>query len=326
MKTTSKGHVEFVSVVVPVFNEEGCLQELIDRSLAALKTLNRRFELILIDDGSRDASAAIIERASAANPDEVIGCILNRNYGQHAAIMAGFSQVRGDLVITIDADLQNPPEEFPRLVAAAEEGNDVVGTVRQNRKDSLLRTIPSKMVNRVARVATGVQMSDYGCMLRAYRRHVVDAMLQCNERSTFIPVLGNSFARNTCEIPVGHSERAVGESKYSFLKLINLQFNLLTCMTTAPLRLLMYLGFGAGFIGFILGLFIMYKRIFDHDEVWNAQGIFTAFAVMFIFTGFQLVGMGLLGEYIGRIYHDVRARPQYFIEQITGRKNDSDNA
>lgn len=321
LTTEKNANVEFVSVVAPVYNEEGGLQELIDRCLASLRTLNRKFELILVDDGSSDHSAEIITRNSEANPDVVIGCILNRNYGQHSAIMAGFSLVRGDLIITIDADLQNPPEEIPNLVAAAELGNDVVGTVRQKRQDTLFRRLASKVVNRVAQKATGVNMKDYGCMLRAYRRHIVEAMKQCNERSTFIPVLGNSFARNTVEIPVAHHERLVGESKYSLLKLINLQFNLLTCMTTAPLRMLMYLGFGAGFIGFLLGVYIIIRRLVE-DESWSAQGTFTLFALMFIFTGFQLVGMGLLGEYIGRIYNDVRARPQYFIETVLGKRDD----
>lgn len=316
----AKSHaVKFVSVVVPVYNEEGCLQELIDRSLAALRATGKRFELILIDDGSRDRSAAIMAAASERNPEEVVSCILNRNYGQHSAIMAGFSLVRGDFVITIDADLQNPPEEFGRLVEAAEAGHDVVGTVRRDRKDSLLRTVPSKIVNLVAQRATGVRMHDYGCMLRGYRRHVVEAMRLCNERSTFIPVLGNSFARTTCEIPVGHSERAAGESKYSFLKLINLQFNMLTCMTTFPLRLLTYAGCGVALFGFTLSILIFIKRYLDPD--WTAQGVFTLFAILFVFCGVQLVGLGLLGEYIGRIYTDVRARPQFFIEEVLGRKD-----
>ncbi len=310
--------VNFVSVVVPVYNEDGCLEELISRSLAALEKTGKRYELILVDDGSRDRSAEIMTRAAETNPGRVVACILNRNYGQHSAIMAGFSLVRGDLIITIDADLQNPPEEFPRLVEAAEAGNDVVGTVRQNRKDSLLRTLPSKIVNIAAQRATGVKMHDYGCMLRAYRRHVVEAMKLCNERSTFIPVLGNSFSRNTCEIPVGHSERAAGESKYSFFKLINLQFNLLTCMTTFPLRLMTYVGGGLAFFGFLLSIYIIIRRLFDSED-WSAQGVFTLFAIQFIICGVLLIGMGLLGEYIGRIYTDVRARPQFFIEDVIGR-------
>lgn len=318
MKHTN--HVEYVSVVVPVYNEEGCLQELIDRTLKTLDGCGRKFEFILVDDGSRDRSAEIMKKASEARPGEVVSCILNRNYGQHSAIMAGFSLVRGDLVVTLDADLQNPPEEIPKLVAAAEEGNDVVGTIRQNRKDTLFRRVASKIVNRVAQKATGVKMKDYGCMLRAYRRHVVDAMLQCNERSTFIPVLGNSFARNTCEIPVAHCERAVGESKYSLWKLINLQFNLLTCMTTAPLRMLTYFGLFCSFCGFLLSVYIIVRRLMSDGEVWSAGGVFTLFAVLFFFTGVQMIGIGMIGEYIGRIYTDVRARPRYFIEEIVGRR------
>ncbi|MBO5690173.1 MAG: glycosyltransferase [Lentisphaeria bacterium] len=316
------GKIEFISVVVPVYNEEGCLEELIRRSLAELDRIGRRYELILIDDGSRDRSPEIMAAASEAHPDRVISCFLNRNYGQHSAIMAGFSLVRGDLIITIDADLQNPPEEFGRLVEAAELGNDVVGTIRQNRKDSILRTLPSKVVNKAAQAATGVKMHDYGCMLRAYRRDVVEAMKLCHERSTFIPVLGNSFARNTCEIPVGHSERAAGESKYSFWKLINLQFNLLTCMTTLPLRILTYFGILSGVAGFLLSLYIIIRRfIMENGDSWGAFGVFTLFAVLFIFVGIQMFGIGLIGEYIGRIYTDVRARPAFFIDRVLGRKD-----
>ena len=318
---SENSEVKFVSVVVPVYNESGCLQELIDRTLAALDSCKCRSELIMIDDGSRDDSWDIISAASAGRPDTVIGVRLNRNYGQHSAIMAGFEQVRGDLIITIDADLQNPPEEIPNLIAAAELGNDVVGTVRQNRQDTLFRRMASKVVNRVAQAATGVRMCDYGCMLRAYRRFVVDAMLQCQERSTFIPVLGNSFARNTCEIPVGHSERKVGDSKYSLWKLINLQFNLLTCMTTLPLRILTYFGLLAAFSGFILSCYIIIRRfLIEGGDTWGNQGVFTLFAVMFVFTGIHMIGIGVIGEYIGRIYTDVRARPRYFVERVIGKK------
>ena len=163
-------------------------------------------------------------------------------------------------------------------------------------------------------------MRDYGCMLRAYRRHIVEAMLQCRETSTFIPVLGNSFARKTCEIPVAHCERAVGESKYSLMKLINLQFNLITCMTTAPLRLLFYLGGVSAIFGFILSVtMIILRLIYGAD--WGAQGLFSLFSIAFIFIGFLLIGMGLQGEYIGRIYNDVRQRPPYFIEKVIGQKD-----
>ena len=324
---SSRYKVDFVSVVVPVYNEEGCLAELIERTVKTMDGCGKRYEFIMVDDGSADRSAEMIREAAEKYPDRVVGCILNRNYGQHSAIMAGFSIVRGDLVVTIDADLQNPPEEIPKLIAAAEEGNDVVGTIRQNRQDTVFRRYASKVVNCAARAATGVRMSDYGCMLRAYRRFVVEAMLKCNERSTFIPVLGNSFARNTCEIPVAHAERAVGESKYSLWKLINLQFNLLTCMTTAPLRMLTYFGLLSAAGGFLLSLYIIIRRFATASgDQWGQSGVFTLFAVMFIFTGIQMIGIGVIGEYIGRIYTDVRARPRYFIEEVVGRKDDGEAA
>ena len=319
-KDLKKYKVNYVSVVVPVFNEEGCLQELIDRTVKACEETKKKFEIVLVDDGSEDTTAEILQAASQKHEDIVISCILNRNYGQHSAIMAGFSIVRGDLIVTIDADLQNPPEEIPRLVEKAEEGYDVVGTIRQNRQDTFFRRYASKVVNKVAQKATGVNMKDYGCMLRAYRINIVKAMLACRENSTFIPVLGNSFARYTCEIGVKHNERAVGDSKYSVWKLINLQFNLLTCMTTFPLRMLSIIGGFISGLGVLLGIYIVVMR-FVMGEMWAQQGVFTLFAILFFICGFQITALGIVGEYIGRIYTDVRARPRYFIEEILGRKD-----
>lgn len=308
-------NIDFVSIVIPVYNEEASLPELLRRTNNAAQSLNKNYEIVLIDDGSRDSSAEIIESAAAEPDSHVVGIILNRNYGQHNAIMAGFEHVRGDLIITLDADLQNPPEEIPNLVAKAEEGFDSVGTVRRNRQDSVLRRYPSKLINKLVKRSTGVEMSDYGCMLRAYRRHVVKAMLECHERSTFIPILANGFARHTAEIDVHHNERAQGESKYSFMSLINLMFDLLTSMTTAPLRLLSLIGGGLASIGITFGAFLILMRVLYGAE-WGGDGMFPLFSILFIFVGAQFVGLGLLGEYIGRIYSDVRARPRYYIQDI----------
>jgi len=310
--------IKSISIIIPVFNEEKNIPDLLRRCLESCEKTGKKYEIVLIDDGSSDGSSELLQKAAQERPGKIVACFLNRNYGQHSAIMAGFSQAEGDLIITLDADLQNPPEEFPRLVQEAEKGFDVVGTVRVNRKDSFLRTIPSAIVNRMAQKATGVMMHDYGCMLRAYKKHIVEAMLMCHERSTFIPILGNSFARRTTEIPVGHSERASGESKYSFWKLINLEFNMMTCMTTFPLRLLSILGTIISGIGILFGIFILVMRCVKGPE-WAAQGVFTLFALSFILSGFQMIGMGLMGEYIGRIYHDVRARPRYFIQKVVGK-------
>ena len=302
------------SIVVPVYNEAESLDELIGRTLAAARGTGRGFELILVDDGSGDGSAGIILAAAEREP-EVVAVVLNRNYGQHAAVFAGFEQCRGEVVVTIDADLQNPPEEIPRLLAETDKGADVVGTVRANRKDSLFRRAASHLVNRMVQKSTGVMMHDYGCMLRAYRRHIVEAMLQCPERSTFIPILANAFARTTAEIEVAHAPRAHGESKYSLMRLVTLHFDLLTSMSTFPLRLLSVAGtvIACGGIGF--GLLLLVLR-FVYGAGWAAEGVFTLFAVLFVFIGAQFVAMGLLGEYIGRIYHDVRARPRYFVQEV----------
>jgi undecaprenyl-phosphate 4-deoxy-4-formamido-L-arabinose transferase len=308
--------IELLSIVIPVFNEEQNLPPLLSRCRAVVEELGIPAEIILVDDGSSDASADLI-RAAAAD-GLFVGVILNRNYGQHAAVMAGFSRARGDLIVTLDADLQNPPEEIPKLVRAAEEGYDVVGSVRQMRQDSLFRRLASRLVNRVVRRVTGVDMTDYGCMLRAYRRPIVDTMLRCNERSTFIPMLANSFARHTTEIPVRHDERAAGASKYNLFKLINLQFDLLTAMTTAPLRLLTLIGLLIAAAGGLFAVLLLVLRLM-YGAAWGVDGVFPLFAVLFIFVGAQFVGIGLVGEYIGRIYYDVRARPRFIIEEIIGQ-------
>ena len=306
-----------ISIVIPVFNEAECLGELLLRCVKTCNRMARAYEIILVDDGSSDGSRDMIETASDQYPGVIIGVLLNRNYGQHSAIMAGFAQTRGEIIVTLDADLQNPPEEIPKLIHKADEGFDVVGTVRVPRQDTLFRRAASHMVNKVVQMSTGVAMQDYGCMLRAYRQHIVKAMMQCSERSTFIPVLANTFARRTTEIEVAHAERTAGDSKYSVWKLVNLQFDLLTSMTTFPLRLLNVLGCIISLFGVGFGLFLFIMRLI-HGAEWAASGVFTLFAILFIFVGAQFLAMGLLGEYIGRIYSDVRARPRYFIEKITG--------
>jgi undecaprenyl-phosphate 4-deoxy-4-formamido-L-arabinose transferase len=311
---------ELVSIVIPVYNEAANLAELIRRCVTVCDATAKPYEIILVDDGSTDGSEAMITKAAEQNHGNIVGVVLNRNYGQHAAVMAGFSESRGDVVVTLDADLQNPPEEIPRLIQKAEEGADVVGSVRVSRRDNWFRRLSSFIINKAVQKVTGVMMNDYGCMLRAYRRNIVNAMLQCHERSTFIPVLANNFARNTVEIKVKHESRAAGESKYRLWKLINLQFDLLTSMTTFPLRLLSVLGGMISLAGVGLSIFILIMRLIYGPE-WAVQGVFTLFAILFIFIGAQFIGMGLLGEYIGRIYQDVRARPRYFVQTVVGRSD-----
>jgi len=306
-----------VTVVIPVFNERDNIAELLERTTTACRTLGRPWELILVDDGSRDGTTELLADAARAHPGEIKALLLNRNYGQHNAILCGFSAAQGDILITLDADLQNPPEEIPNLVAKIDEGFDVVGSIRQDRQDALFRRVFSGLINMMVRKSTGVKLRDYGCMLRAYRRRVVEAMLSCRERHTFIPVLANLFAKRVTEIPVAHAQRARGNSKYSVLKLVNLQFDLLTCMTTAPLRVLSWIGAGISMLSMAFGAMLFVLRYMYGSE-WAAQGVFTLFAVVFFFIGAQFIALGLMGEYIGRIHADVRERPRYIVDRVVG--------
>ena len=303
-----------VSIVIPVYNEEANITALMERLLPVMKTMRRPFEVILIDDGSVDGSLAILKTFTSHREVKVVE--LTRNYGQHAAIMAGFSIVKGEGIITIDADLQNPPEDIPRLVETMVAGGfDVVGTIRRGRKDSFFRIITSKAINIITRKITGVKMKDWGCMMRAYRRPVVSRMISCHEHATFIPALATYFGKRVTEIEVGHEERYAGKSSYPLRKLINLQFDLVASFSDFPLKLLMYGGIGMAFLGVFFGLILAIARVF-YGAAWAAEGVFTLFAILFVFIGMQFFALGVIGEYIGRIYREVRKRPEFVIERV----------
>lgn len=303
----------YLSVVIPIYNEAENLRELNSRTMAAAETLSRPYEIIYIDDGSRDNSWEILEELQKANPGVVRLIGFNTNYGQHMAIFAGFERVRGEVIVTLDADLQNPPEEIPRLVRKLEEGYDAVAGWREQRKDSILRTWPSMMVNLVASRVVGVKQHDYGCMLRAYTREIVDQINQCEESSSFIPALANTFARRTAEIRVSHADRMAGRSKYNLFRLIRLNFDLMTGFSLLPLHVVTLLGILIALIGLAFGIFLFVRRLFVGPEV---EGVFTLFSILFVFIGLQILVMGLLGEYVGRIYREVRRRPRYFIRRV----------
>ena len=303
-----------ISLVIPVYNEEANLSHLLERLRRVMQKMGKSYEIIFVDDGSRDNTLSILK--GFLTYPEVRIVELTRNYGQHAAIFSGFSVVRGDIVITLDADLQNPPEEIPNLVKVMEEGNyDVVGTNRKERKDSFFSTFPSRIINVVARKITKVNMSDWGCMLRAYRRNIVERMVNCHEHSTFIPALATYFAKKVTEIEVVHETRYGGESHYSLRKLINLQFDLVSSFSDFPLKFIMYAGIGMAFLGIFFGVFLGIARLV-YGAHWAAQGVFTLFALLFAFVGFQFFALGVMGEYIGRIYREVRRRPEYMVERI----------
>jgi len=303
-----------ISLVIPVYNEEQNLHILMERIRPDMQDIGRPHEIIFVDDGSRDSSLAILK--GLASEPEVKFVELVRNYGQHAAILAGFSVVTGDIIITLDADLQNPPEEIPKLVKEMEAGSyDVVGTIRKGRKDSMFRIIPSKIINIIARRITKVRMTDWGCMLRAYRRPVVDRMIACHEHATFIPALATFFGKRVTEIEVAHDERAGGTSNYPLRKLINLQFDLVSSFSDLPMKLLMYGGVWMALGGVCFGIFLAVARLV-YGALWAAEGVFTLFAILFVFVGLQFFAFGIVGEYIGRIYREVRKRPEYVIEKV----------
>ncbi len=302
----------YLSVVIPVFNEEDSLPELGRRLLATLNADGRPFEIIFVDDGSSDRSWEILSELHEAHPHHIRALQFLRNFGQHQAIFAGFQASRGQVVVTLDADLQNLPEDIPKLVAKLEEGYDTVGGWRENRLDSWFRKLPSYFMNLTMSRVTGVKLRDYGCMLRAYRREVVDGINQCQESSSFIPALANLFARRVAEIPVGHAERERGKSKYNLFKLLHLNFDLVTGFSHLPIHAVGAMGAAIAMLGFLFGLFLFVRRLFVGPEV---EGVFTLFAILFVFVGLNTFGLALIGAYVGRIYKEVRGRPRYIIRQ-----------
>ena len=300
-----------VSVLIPALNEEESLPELQRRLHDTLESTGKSYEIIYINDGSIDATQRIIEEFH--NRDSHVKVIeFNRNYGQHMALFAGFGRARGDMVITIDADLQNPPEEIPRLIDKVDEGYDVVATYRRGRQDSIFRTIPSYIVNKITSRLVGAKLRDYGCMLRAYGRSVVDSMNMCQESSSFIPALANTYAKRIVEIEVGHQERKAGVSKYGLFRLLRLNFDLMTGFSLLPIQFIGILGVVIAIVGVAFALFLIIRRFIVGPE---SEGLFTLFAILFIFIGVQIFALGIIGEYIGRIFQEVRRRPRFIVKK-----------
>ncbi len=302
-----------VSVVIPVYNEEEGLQALFDRLYPALDKLGASYEIIFVNDGSRDRSAAILREQFQQRPDVTRVILFNGNFGQHKAIMAGFEHCRGERIVTLDADLQNPPEDIATLLAKMDEGHDYVGSIRRQRSDSAWRHFASRAMNRLRERITRIKMTDQGCMLRAYSRPIIAAVNDCREVNTFIPALAYTFAQNPAEVVVGHEERAVGESKYSLYSLIRLNFDLMTGFSVVPLQMFSFAGIVVSLLSALFVVFLVIRRLIVGPE---AEGLFTLFAIAFLLIGIALFGIGLLGEYVGRIYQEVRHRPRYLIQAV----------
>jgi undecaprenyl-phosphate 4-deoxy-4-formamido-L-arabinose transferase len=302
-----------VSVIIPVYNEEAGLQTLFDRLYPALDALGTSYEVVFVNDGSRDRSAAMLRAQFQQRPDVTRVVLFAANAGQHMAIMAGFEHCRGDIAVTIDADLQNPPEEIGNLVAKMREGYDYVGSIRKDRQDSVFRRYASRAMNRLRERITRIKMTDQGCMLRAYSRAIINAINSCREVSTFIPALAYSFAQRPTEIEVAHEERHAGESKYSLYSLIRLNFDLMTGFSLVPLQWFSMAGIAISLLSALFVIFLAIRRVIVGPE---AEGLFTLFGIVFFLIGIVLFGVGLIGEYVGRVYLQVRHRPRYLIDAV----------
>jgi len=311
-----------LSVVIPVSNEESGFPSRSARLYPALDALRVPYEVIFVNDGSRDRSAALLREQFTARPDVTRVILFNANYGQHLAILAGFERVRGERVVTLDADLQNPPEEIGKLLAAMDAGADYVGGVRRVREDAWWRRSASRLMNRIRERITRIRMTDQGCMLRAYSRDIVDAIVTAREVSTFIPALAFTFAHHPSEVDVLHEERAAGESKYSMYKLIRLNFDLVTGFSLVPLQLFSVAGMIVAIGSVVLYAIVIVERAITGGFLEGVKALWDRDILEFFLIGCIMFGVGLLGEYVGRIYQQVRERPRYVIRAVLERDAD----
>ncbi len=309
---TTPGNV-WLSVVIPVYNEEANLPSLFSRLYPVLDGVGRPYEILFTNDGSKDRSFDLLRAQHAARPDVTRVVDFNANYGQHMAIMAAFERVRGEVIVTLDADLQNPPEEIPKLLEKIAAGHDYVGGYRLKRHDTFFRTQASKLINFVRSHTTNIRMTDQGCMLRAYSRQVVDSVVRSGAINTFIPALAYSFSSSPTEVGVQHEERHAGISNYTLYRLIRLNFDLITGFSLAPLQAFTMFAMFCSAGSLALVLVLAYRRLFLGSE---AEGTFTLFGILFFLLSVCMVGIGLIGEYVGRTYQVVRMRQRYHVREV----------
>ena len=309
-----------LSVIIPVYNEEESLPLLHQAVHQALDPLDLSWEMVLVDDGSRDASPRIIEELHQADPQHVRGILLRRNFGQTAAIAAGIDHSCGDLVVLLDADLQNDPADIPAMLEKLNEGYDVVSGWRVNRQDHYLtRTLPSRIANWLISTTTGVRLHDYGCTLKAYRREVITGFKLYGEMHRFIPVYAYSVGAKILEVPVHHHPRRFGKAKYGLERTIKVILDLITVKFLSSYgNKPIYLFGGAGFLLILISLITLFvlfvRRVFFNISVLDSP-IFQMSTMVFIL-GFQSILMGLSAEILIRTYHESQGKPTYIIRRI----------
>jgi undecaprenyl-phosphate 4-deoxy-4-formamido-L-arabinose transferase len=322
MSSPTRTSAPTLSVVIPVYNEEPGLQALFDRLYPALDKLGISYEVLFVNDGSQDRSAAMLKDQFLKRPEVTRVILFNSNYGQHMAIVAGFEHCRGERIVTLDADLQNPPEEIAKLLSAMDAGHDYVGGVRRTREDSWWRHVASKAMNRIRQRITRIKMTDQGCMLRAYSRDIVRAVAASHEVSTYIPALAYTYAHSPTEVEVEHEERMAGESKYSLYKLIRLNFDLITGFSLVPLQMFSMFGMLVSIGALVTYLIVIVERLILSGWREGFATLWDRDILAFFLLGMVLFGLGLIGEYVGRIYQQVRERPRFTIQALLQQKRD----
>jgi undecaprenyl-phosphate 4-deoxy-4-formamido-L-arabinose transferase len=303
-----------LSAVIPVFNEEASLERLHARLDAVLAGSGRPYEVIYVDDGSTDGSLRVLQGLLDRQPHRVRIVELYRNAGQFMAVLAGLERARGEVIVTLDADLQNPPEDIPRLLERIDAGHDVVNGWRRHRRDGPFRRLASRLANRVAARVTGLALRDHGCMLRACRREVVDQVIAHREHAAYLPTLVNALARRPAEIPVGHAGRAAGVSKYPLRRLLALQLDMLATFSVRPLRLLHLVGFAIAAAALLGGAAVALRRLAGSGGANDA--VLALILGLGLLVGALFVALGLVAEIVGRTYDMVRDRPRYAVARV----------
>lgn len=303
-----------ISVVIPVYNEAESLRELYVRLVDTLEAMGQSFEMVMVDDGSQDNSVAIL-RALRGEDKRLRVLRLSRNFGQSPALYAGFAAARGDYVVMIDADLQNFPEDIPKLVAKLEEGYDLVSGWRVNRRDGFLRHAASRALNYFIARTTKIPLHDYGCSLKAFRRELVDHLAQYEHRCRYLSVDAALLSGNAAEVEVQHCERPEGKSKYPLLELVRTAFDLLTGITAAPLQLIGLAGWASALVGLLMAAHVAYVRLTYGSTNPFSLALGAVTAIFFFLAGVQMITTGLMCEYISRIYIEVQHKPYYIVKE-----------
>ncbi len=311
-----------LSIVVPIYNEVESLPKLIDRIAQSLAAYHLSYEMILVDDGSQDGTTELLKELAEKRQD-LKGVILRRNYGQTAAMAAGFNYALGQVIITMDGDLQNDPADIPRLLDKLNEGYDLVSGWRKDRQDNKLsRILPSKIANKIIGNVTGVELHDYGCSLKAYRAEIVADMNLYGELHRFLPALAFIEGAKIAEIPVLHHARVYGQSKYGIGRTFRVLMDLLTVyfmkkFLTKPMHVFGFLGIVSLIIGIILGIYLTILKIGFGVIIGNRPLL--VLSVLLTLTGIQLFSFGLLAELLVRTYHESQDRPIYRVRQVVSR-------